>query len=317
MNNAKFITAADAMDTWQERILTGEPPKFFPIAESGPLSKIEIGPKQITLFGGAPGAGKTAFVMQAVVDALRLSPKLRAVVCNIEMPPEVLLDRQLARLTGIPLNAIRYRNLNEQHGERLSTGFATIEEFADRLCFVRPPFNLANVAATADAFMPSDETDLLLVLDYIQRIAPPGGHGDKRGSIDASMSHLRNFADDGAAVVVVSSVGRQKDSRGRTSYGGDNLNLASFKESGELEFGADDAYILTPTAKGGARRQLKHLKARHTQPTDVDLLFHGSTQSFTACVPPGADATSQQGDLQEALVNAWGATSVPGVGGTL
>ncbi|MFN9911238.1 MAG: DnaB-like helicase C-terminal domain-containing protein, partial [Pirellulaceae bacterium] len=61
---------------------------------------------------GAPGAGKTSFVMQIVVDALRLTPNLRAVVCNVEMPPEVLLDRQLSRLSGVPLEAIRYRRLD-------------------------------------------------------------------------------------------------------------------------------------------------------------------------------------------------------------
>ena len=38
----------------------------------------------------------------------------------------------------------------------------------------------AHVAASADAFDAG-----LLVLDYIQRIAPPGEHGDRRGSVDA------------------------------------------------------------------------------------------------------------------------------------
>jgi replicative DNA helicase len=93
--NAKFVTASDAMDSWRDDVLTGTPPTFYRIADAGPLSRIEIGPKLITLIGGAPGAGKTAFVMQGVIDALRLNESLRAVVCNIEMPPEVLLDRQL------------------------------------------------------------------------------------------------------------------------------------------------------------------------------------------------------------------------------
>lgn len=311
MSNAKFITAEDVMGAWEDNVLTGEPPTLYPIAEGGPLSKVEVGPKQIALFGGAPGAGKTAFVMQSTVDALRLSPQLRAVVCNIEMPPEVLLDRQLARLSGVPLDAIRYRELEESHGQRIDTGLSTIKAIANRLCFVRPPFDLENVAATADAFIPNDETDLLLVLDYIQRIAPPGGHGTKRGSIDASMSYLREFADAGAAVVVVSSVGRQKDNRGRSSYAGENLNLASFKESGELEFGADDAYILAPAAGGGCLRTLKHLKARHTKPTDVELRFHASTQRFVAVDPLEGDATSLLGEPQETCEETAGATWIP------
>lgn len=316
MTKANFLIASDVMDNWRDDVLAGVPPTLYRIAESGALSNIEVGPKLITLIGGAPGSGKTAFVMQSAVDALRLSPNLRIVVCNIEMPSETLLDRQLARLSGVPLDAIRYRKLTEAHAERIDTGLSTIETVADRLCFVRPPFELANVAATADEFMPPGETELMLVLDYIQRIAPPGMQSDKRGAIDATMNHLRRFADAGAALVVVSSVGRQKDNRGRSSYGGENLNLASFKESGELEFGADDAFILAPT-DGGILR-LQHLKARHSKPTDVYLRFHGSTQRFDVTDPPDLPQQKTKGKknkLSATLSEMWDATSEPSTGG--
>lgn len=305
MTTAKFVSAADAMDVWRDDVLTGTPPTFYAIADSGPLARIEVGPKLITLIGGAPGSGKTAFVMQSVVDALRLNPTLRAVVCNIEMPPEVLLDRQLSRLSGVPLNFIRYRTLNETHADRIDAARSTIEGFAERLCFVRPPFDLGNVAATADAFAPlAGGGGLLLVFDYIQRIAPPGAQGDKRGSVDATMNYLRQFADAGAAVVVVSAVGRQKDAKGRSSYSGDSMNLASFKESGELEFGADDAFILAPSADDSSVRELKHLKARHTEPVDISLRFDGSIQSFEATEPGTADVPG----FSAALSQLWDRT---------
>ncbi len=305
MNKGRFITAADAFDNWRDDLLTGKPPTFYKIAADGPLSDIEIGPKLITLVGGAPGAGKTAFIMQSVIDALRLSPTLRAVVCNIEMPPEVLLDRQLSRLSGVPLDVIRYRRLNEDHAERIDAALGSFDEFADRLCFVRPPFTLENVAAVADEFAPlADGGGLLLVLDYIQRIAPPGTQGDKRGTVDASMNYLRMFADAGAAVIVVSSVGRQKDGKGRSTYAGDAMNLASFKESGELEFGADDAFILAPDGDDPAVRVLKHLKARHREPTDVSLMFDGATQRFDAMSYESHDPTG----LSAALSAMWDAT---------
>src|SRR5262249_17188723 len=173
---------------------------------------------------------------------------LRAVVCNVEMPPDVLLDRQLARLSGIDLRAIRYRQLGGEHADRIDQALSTLEPLAERLAFVRPPFNLDNVAATADAFHAG-----LLLLDYIQRIPPPGAHGDKRGAVNATMDYLRQFADEGTAVIVVSAIGCTKDSKGRSSYAGAGLNLASYRESSELEFGADDAFILTAAdAQGDA-----------------------------------------------------------------
>jgi replicative DNA helicase len=254
--------------------MTGEPPVFYPIGE-GELSRIEVGPGLVTLIGGAPGAGKTAFSMQAVVDALRLTPSLRALVCNIEMPPAVLLDRQLARLSGIDLGTIRYRRFGDEHAERLDQALNTLDAITDRLAFVTPPFDLSHIAAAADAF----RADLLL-LDYIQRIAPPGEHGDKRGAVDAAMDYLRQFADAGVAVIVVAAVSRGKDSRGRSTYSGDALTLASFRESSELEFGADDAFILAKN-DGEQLVTLKHLKARHTAARDLVLQFDGYRQRFS------------------------------------
>lgn len=307
---AKFLTASDAICNWRDDVLTGKPPKFYRVG-NGELSRIELAPKQITIVGGAPGAGKTAFTMQCVIDALRLTPTLKAVVCNIEMSASVLLDRQLARLSGISLDTIRHRRIASHQADRIDAAMNSIDEIADRLCFVRPPFDLGNVAATADEFAPlTNGTDLLIVLDYIQRIAPPGIHGDKRGSIDASMNYLRQFADAGAALLVIASVGRTKDSRGRSSYDSDSLDLASFKESGELEFGADDAFILAPSKKEQGIRVLKHLKSRHGECRDLQLRFDAPRQLFESVST--TEQTDSQGGLSSALSDLWGRTEPSG-----
>jgi len=282
--DAVFVCAADAVAGWRDDVLSGKPPALFPVG-TGDLARVEIGPGLVALLGGAPGAGKTAFTMQCAVDALRLTPTLRAVVCNVEMGPAVLLDRQLARLSGIDAKLIRYRRLDASHAERIGRAIDTLDALADRLAFVAPPFDLANVAATADAL----DADLLL-LDYIQRIAPPGEHGDKRGSVNATMDYLRQFADAGRAVVVVSAIGRTKDKRGRSSYAGEGLNLASFRESSELEFGCDDAYMLTPDDDDGEGVTLRHLKSRHGEALDLALTFDRKRQRFTPAVEPETDA---------------------------
>ena len=300
MSECKFILASDAMVKWREELRSGKPPTFFPISDKEPLSRIEVGPKLITLIGGAPGAGKTAFVMQSVVDALRLTPDLQAVVCNVEMTPEVLLERQLARLSGVPLASIRYRRVAEMPPERIEPGLATIEKIASRLCFVKPPFDLGNIAATADKITEQSGSDrLLLVLDYLQRIKSPGTYADRRGSVDFAMNAIRGYAEQGAAVLVVSSVGRQKDNRGRSSYDAEFINLASYKESGELEFGADDAFILAPSKDLSGGRVLKHLKARHGETQDLELEFDGATQQFKP-YPDGSDSGASDDELNEA-----------------
>ncbi len=184
---ANYTTAAAVFDGWRDDVLTGKAPTLYPCG-TGELERFELGPGLVSLVGGAPGSGKTALTMQLVCDALTLTPTLRAVVCNVEMPPSVILDRQLARLAGLDATLIRNRKLDASHGSKLDAGLDALESIADRLAFVRPPFTLENIAA----------------------------------------------------------VGRTKDRQGRSSYNADGLNLASFRESSELEFGADSAWLLAP-----------------------------------------------------------------------
>ncbi|MBN2559404.1 MAG: AAA family ATPase [Phycisphaerae bacterium] len=307
---ARYVTAADALGDWRDDVLTGKAPVLYSVG-SGELAWLEVGPQLVTLIGGAPGSGKTALTMQLVVDALRLTPKLRVLVCNVEMPVAVLLDRQLARLSGVDLTTIRCRRLGAEHADRIDHSMNTMEAFAERLCFVRPPFGLGNVAAAADDF----HADLIL-LDYIQRIAPPGQHDNRRSSVDATMDYLRQFGDVGVAVIVVSAVGRSKDGRGRNTYAGDGLNLASFRESSELEFGADDAFILTPNKGDDDGVVLRHLKSRHSEAKDLFLDFDKPRQRFTPADDQGEDGHHtrkvKQADTRKtrsALASLWNRTT--------
>jgi replicative DNA helicase len=318
MTPANFATAADLLDVWRDDVLSGTPPTLYPVGADD-LARIEIGPGLVTLLGGAPGAGKTAFTMQLVIDALRLTPSLRAVVCNVEMSPAVLLDRQLARLSGVDLTTIRHRRFDGSHADRLDQAIHTLEALAERLAFVRPPFDLANIAGVADEFGAG-----LMVLDYIQRIRPPGEHNDKRGAVNATMDYLRQFADAGVALVVLSAVGRTKDEQGRSSYAGSGMSLASFRETSELEFGADDCFILHPErddAEGNTLR-LRHLKSRHGEARDMLLTFDRPRMLFT---PLSADEATEHfskphkrgtrkansakaGKIQSALATLWSQT---------
>jgi replicative DNA helicase len=258
----------------------------------------------VALFGGAPATGKTALTMQLVLDSVRLNPELRALVCNVEVSPTVLLDRQLARLAGLQYSRVRLRQLDAVDGERAAVALDELERISDRLAFVRPPFNLSNIADAADAHGAN-----LIVFDYLQRIRPPGEHGDKRGSVDALMDYMRQIADAGVAVIAVSSVGRTRDAKGRSSYSADGLNLASFKESSELEFGADDAFILSPSG-GDGEVVLRHLKARHSEPHDIALRFNGSCQQFEPVehVQDDTADVENKGRLTSTLKSMWNCT---------
>lgn len=232
---AKYTSGADAVANWREDVLAGNKPPRWDLGDG--FHDVQIGPELVVLMGGAPGAGKTALAMQWVVDGLKINPEVRALVANVESTPQVLRDRQLARLSGIPLAGIRVRRLDEQHGERLTGVFDILDSVSDRLSFLDPPFDLANVAAAADA------TDSkLLVINYAQRFAADSDN--KRHEVNRLMDYLRKFADAGCGMLVLAAVGRTKNKQGQSCYDPSGLNLASFRESCELEFGCDSAYML-------------------------------------------------------------------------
>ena len=269
----KFVTGEAVFAGWRDDVLTGTGPVVLPHTLPVP----EISPGHVVLLGGAPGAGKTALVMQCVVEALRHTDTLRALVANVEMSPAALLDRQLARLSGIEAEAIRHRRFTAEHADRLDAGLATVESFADRLAFLEPPFDLANVAHAADAHGAD-----VVVLDYLQRILPPGDVTDTRLRVNATMDMLRQFAAAGCAVLALSAVGRSRDNAGRSTYAASAMSLASFRDSGELEYGADDAFLLAPVDDTDPNVvRLSHLKCRHGAQRTVDLHFDRARQAFT------------------------------------
>ncbi len=270
---AKFVTGDGVFAGWRDDVLTGTGPVVFPHTLPVP----EISPGQVTLLGGAPGAGKTALGMACVVEALRHTPTLRALVANVEMSPAALLDRQLARLAGIEGEVIRHRRFGTEHADRLDAGLATVESFVERLAFLAPPFDLANVAHAADAHGAD-----VIVLDYLQRIMPPGDVADPRLRANATMDMVRQFAAAGCAVLALSAVGRSRDNAGRSTYAAGSMSLASFRDSGELEYGADDAFLLAPVDDADPNVvRLSHLKCRHGAQRTVDLHFDRARQAFT------------------------------------
>ena len=283
-SGARFITGESLFAEWSDNVHSGSGPVLYRHAFPFP----EIGPGLVTMIGGAPAAGKTTFSMQMGVEMVRFNPEIRLLICNCEMTPAALMDKTLSRLSGIDAHDVRHRRFGEEHADRLAAALATIETFVDRIAFMTAPFDIRNVAATADATGAD-----VIVIDYIQRFTIPSDDSEARHRVNRMMDYLRRFASAGVAVVVISAVGRSRDRAGRSSYASEGLSLASFRESSELEFGADDALILAPVDVDDPEVvRLAHLKARHGMQVTQDLMFDRRVQSFSLIDPaPVAPST--------------------------
>jgi replicative DNA helicase len=271
-----FTTGADLFGSWFADVERGEPPVRYALPE--PFAALDVRPGRLILFGGAPGGGKTAAILQVGIDMLRLNPAARLLVANVEMVPALLVERVASRLAAVPLTAIANRTLTADQLDRVRAAVASLEPVAGRLAFLNAPFALEHVAAAGTAFNAN-----VLALDYIQRFAVGDGTGEKREQLETAATVCRRFCDAGAAVLVASAVARQKGKGGSTYTG---LNLASFRGSSELEYGADAAYLFAPG--DGGTITLACEKNRYGAVADIPTSFDPTTQTFRPA-PSGLD----------------------------
>jgi replicative DNA helicase len=283
-----FATAAALFGSWLEDVESGEPPVRFAVPP--PFAALDLRPGRLLLFGGAPGGGKTAAILQIVFDLLRGNDGTKALIANVEMPARCLLERVAARLAGVPLTAIAERTLTADQLQRVRLAVGALEPVANRAAFLADPFSLEHVAAAGTAFGAT-----VLVLDYIQRFTAGGGAKDRREQLDTAATVCRRFCDAGALVLVASAVSRQKGHTG-SNYSG--LNLASFRGSSELEYGCDSAYLFVPGAgfdkETGGPVVLECGKNRYAAPADIPTHFDTVTQTFrpAPCGLDGFDAAT-------------------------
>lgn len=303
MMTAPYVRCDQILSGWWRDTIHGEPPIEY---DTGFGKQFPLRPGNVTILGGSPGMGKTALVMQLIFEALLRDSKLKACVLNVEMPPQRLLERQLARLSEVPLNLIHKRDFGGDRSDDLSAAFERMGDLQERLVFVQSPMSLTNVESASNSIN-SD----IVVLDYIQRISPGGEYGDKRSSVAATMNAIRAYAAAGACVIALSAVGRSKDAKGRSSYSAEALSLASFRESSELEYGADDAYLMVRTEGKGDDDEdpvidvtLRHLKSRYGRPFDVELSFDRSIQRFERLDSQGRSFSAASANVLEDMWEA-------------
>jgi replicative DNA helicase len=238
-----------------------------------PFSSVDARPGRLILFGGSPGSGKTAALTQITVELLRANHDLRILTVNVEMTPTAIIERAIARLSGVPLTVIADRLLDARQQQRIRDAVDLLAPIAARWCFLQQPYTLEHIAAAADQVGAS-----VLTIDYVQQLqyGSSAGRRDTREMLESMTEILRRFCDRGALVLAAAAVARTKDAHG-SSY--QRLNLASYRGSSSLEYNADQALLLTCPRAGTV--EFNCVKHRYGMPTNIVTLFDAKTQSFT------------------------------------
>lgn len=268
------------LDSVRSDLFSGRRPPEYAVA-SEPWGTFALRPGDVIGLAAPPGHGKTALVTQCTVDALRLHPEARCLVVNIEMTPQKLIERQISRLSGVPFADIAARSMLAALGRPIDAAITTLASIGDRLFFMREPHDLESIALAIQDVQPT-----ILVLDYIQRIDCCGGTLEARIRLNNVMREARIIASAGIAVFLVSAVGRTA-SKKNGGYNSRELGMGSFRESSEIEYGVDDAFILADEEGSAENRTpgprvmvLQHVKSRNHQRRDLRLEFDGAAQQF-------------------------------------
>ncbi len=261
------------LTSYLHNLNTRQLPQLYP--QHSALKGFEIGPGMMTAIAAPPATGKTALAMQAMFDAIELAPNLCVVIANAEMGPETLLRRQLTRLTRINGDALRFGNVTDHDLEQINKAAQDLAPKLANVSFLDPCnlFQLTMLKGQPPGF---------LIVDYLQIFAP--SDKDARQGVNEVVKTLISLKLQGWGVLALSAVKRNPKGK----YDNESLDLASFKESGEIEFQADSAYVLVdngPVKKSVPYVKsltLKHVKNRHSAMKNFELIFHMPRMEFSA-----------------------------------
>ncbi|HBJ35829.1 MAG TPA: hypothetical protein DDZ51_13995 [Planctomycetaceae bacterium] len=266
--------ASELLDAYLARIAGGKLPQLYRLGDA--LDGIEIGPELINVIGAPPGFGKTAMASQIAFETLEHNPDSVAYLLNAEMGFDAVLRREFTRLTRIKSDYIRFGNLSVADMAMIESAALTLRQSMARLSVYEDP----SIESLNDLM---DKTPGLVVVDYLQKFAPP--EKDIRSGVGLVMSILRQLAKQGHAVLALSAT--KRDAKG--NHNSQELSLSSFKESGEVEYQADSAYVLRDDGDHNGltfvrKVTLGHVKNRHGAKVDRELIFDMPAMRFDAAI---------------------------------
>jgi KaiC/GvpD/RAD55 family RecA-like ATPase len=223
------------LETEKGRILLGFETGFEKL--NGALS----GVRGINIMGGQPKAGKSCFFMQVSTELAK--KKVPVIYYDFENGRHKIYMRTLCRLSRLSEREVRLEEKGETVGQKLEGARA---EFRDLLTYFRVvtdrKLSPEIMRRQIDFLQHETRQDrALVVVDSLHKL-PFKNLSERRTGIDEWLRHMESIRDDqGVAFLVISEL-----SRGQSGRYDEKPDLSLFKESGDIEYSADNAMILSP-----------------------------------------------------------------------
>ena len=199
------------------------------------------GLRGINIMGGQPKAGKSSFFMQLSTEAARRS--MPVIYYDFENGRQKIYQRTLCRLSRLSEEELRKPDHDVEAGERLSRAHEELKKMLKYFRVVTDRKLSPDIMRRQIDFI-KHETRLdtcLVVIDSLHKL-PFKNLSERRTGIDEWLRNMEAIRDEqNVAFLVISELSRS----GENNYN-QKPDMGSFKESGDIEYSADNAIILQP-----------------------------------------------------------------------
>lgn len=206
------------------------------------LDDVTMGMKsnELVIVGARPSMGKTAFMMNCLRSALNTNKPI--LIESLEMKRPALLDRLMAGIGDIPLNAIRDPKncMEDEHWPRLSFPVSQINS-ADLYISDESPRTIAQIRSQAKAIHDQHGSVGLVMIDYLGKVKVEGDYGLRHDrAIEEVVAGAKNIAKEfSCPVMLLSQLNRKLEDRPNK-----RPNMGDLKDSSAIEQEADTILFL-------------------------------------------------------------------------
>lgn len=240
----------------------------------------------LSILAAPPGRGKTTWVWQVCCQVAQIE-KVPVIFVSMEQSKRELRAKTLARSSKIAYRHLLRGRLRSDNPEDRQKLLAALEQYfaiSKYLTIVEgdETTTVDTILDVATAKM-SQASRCLIAVDYLQklplRLSDAPRVTSPKDSIDIHVSALRRIARDLDSPVVAIS------SENRAGYNSKKLDV--FKESGEIEYSADIAMVMTPAKAGEASSNAEYktldlniIKNRNGETGIVKFKFYPKRAEF-------------------------------------
>ncbi len=226
-----------------ETFLIGEEGKTLFGLETGftKLDQALDGLRGINIMGGPPKAGKSCFFMQISTEiARRKSP---VIYYDFENGRQKIYLRTLVRTSQLAEKKLRRGDLDATESQKLKSSLNAFKKMLAYFRVVTDRQLNPDLMRRHIEFVKHEtrKNELLVVLDSLHKL-PFKDLSERRTGIDSWLRSIEAIRDEQQVCFLVIS----ELSRGKGGGYGEKPDLSSFKESGDIEYSADNAMVLIP-----------------------------------------------------------------------